>query len=47
MKKMLKEGNQIQSFISSSGSGFMTSYGSGSTTQKVTGPTVPVQQHWQ
>ncbi len=51
MKKMLKEGYQIQNLISSSGSGinygsdsdFLTSYcsGSGSTSQKVTVP-VPV-----
>ncbi len=51
---MLNEGNQIDNFISSSGSGtiinygsgsdFLTSYGSGSgsTGQKVTVPTVPV-----
>ncbi len=55
MKKMLNEGNQIHNFISSSGSGtlinygsgseFLTSYGSGSgsTSQKVTIP-VPVPQ---
>jgi hypothetical protein len=54
MKKILDEGNQIHNFISSSGSGtvinyssgsdFLTSYGSssGSTSQKVTVPTVPV-----
>ncbi len=52
MKKMLNEGNQIPNFISSSGSGtvinygsgshFVRSYGSGSTSQKVTVPTVPV-----
>ncbi len=52
MKKMLNEGNQRHNFISSSGSGtvinfgsgsdFSTSYGSGSTSQKVTVPTVPV-----
>jgi hypothetical protein len=54
MKKMLNEGNQIQNFMSSSGSGsvinygsgsdFLTSYssGSGSKSQKVTVPTVPV-----
>ena len=54
MKKMLNECNQIHNFISSSGSGtvpvinygsdsdFLTSYGSGSTSQKVTVPTVPV-----
>jgi hypothetical protein len=54
MKKMFYEGNQIHNFISSSGSGtvinygsgsdFFTSYGSGSgsTSQKVTVPTVPV-----
>ena len=55
MKKMFNEGNQIHNFISSSGSGtvinygsgsdFLTSYGSGSTSQKVTVP-VPVPQHW-
>jgi hypothetical protein len=48
---MLNEGNQIHNFISSSGSAvinygsgsdFLTSYGSGSTRQKVTVPTVPV-----
>ncbi len=49
---MLNEGNQIHNFISSSGSGtvinygsdsdFLTSYGSGSTSQKVAVPTVPV-----
>ncbi len=48
MKKMLNEGNQIHHFISSSGSDFLTSYGSGSgsgpTSQKVTVPTVPVPQ---
>ncbi len=58
MKKMLNEGNRIHNFISSSGSGtiinygsgsyFLTSYGSGSgsgsTSQKVTVPTVPVPQ---
>ncbi len=61
---MLNEGNQIHNLISSSGSGtvinygsgsdFLTSYGSGSgsTSQKVTVPTVPVPvlvpvpQHW-
>ncbi len=52
MKKILNEGNQIHNFISSSGFGtvinygsgsdFLTSYGSGSTSQKVTVPTVPV-----
>ena len=58
MKKMFNEGNQIHNFMSSSGSGtvinygsgshsdFLTSYGSGSgsgsTSQKVTVPTVPV-----
>ncbi len=49
MKKMFNEGNQIHNFISSSGSDFLTSYGSGygsgSTSQKVTVPTVPVSQH--
>ncbi len=49
---MLNEGNQIHNFISSSGSGtvinygsgsdFLTNYSSGSTSQKVTVPTVPV-----
>jgi hypothetical protein len=51
---MFNEGNQIHNFMSSSGSGtviyycsgsdFLTSYGSGSgsTSQKVTVPTVPV-----
>ncbi len=48
MKKMFNEGNQIHNFMSSSGSGtvinygsgsdFLTSYGSGSTSQKVTVP---------
>ncbi len=42
MKKMLNEGNQIHNFISSSGSDFLKSYGSGSTSQKVTVPTVQV-----
>ncbi len=58
MEKMFDEGNQIHNFMSSSGSGtvinyrygsgsdFLTSYGSGSTSQKVTVPTVPVPQHW-
>jgi hypothetical protein len=60
MKKFLNEDSQIHNFISSSGSGtvisygsgsdFLTSYGSGSgsTSQKVTVPTVPVPvpQHW-
>ena len=57
MKKMFNEGNQIHNFMSSSGSGsvinygsdFSTSYssgyGSGSKSQKVTVPTVPVPQH--
>jgi hypothetical protein len=51
---MLNEVNQIHNFISSSGSGtvincdycsgsdFLTSYGSGSASQKVTVSTVPV-----
>jgi hypothetical protein len=57
MKKMFNERNQIQNFMSSSGSGtvinygtgsdFFTSYGSGSTSQKVTVPMVPVPQHCQ
>ncbi len=54
-EKMFNEGNQIHNFMSSSGSGtvinygsgsdILTSYGSGSgsTSQKVT---VPVPQHW-
>ncbi len=54
MKKMFNEGNQIHNVMASSGSGtvinygsgsdFLTSYssGSGSTSQKVTVPTVPV-----
>ncbi len=56
MKKMLNEGNQVHNFISSSGSGivinyvsgsdFLTSYGSGSASQKVTVSSVPVPQHW-
>jgi hypothetical protein len=51
---MLNEGNQIHNFISSCGSGtvinygsgsdFLLSYGYGSTSQKVTVPTVPVPQ---
>ncbi len=42
MKKLLNEGNQIHNFISSSGSGTVINYGSGSNSQKVTFPTVPV-----
>ncbi len=54
MKKILNEGNQIHNFISSSrsrtvinygscsGSDCLTSYGSGSTSQKVTVPRIPV-----
>ncbi len=52
----VNEGYQIHNFVSSSGSGteinygsdFLTSYGSGSTSQKVTVPTVPVPvpQRW-
>jgi hypothetical protein len=55
MKNFFNEGNQIHNFISSSGSGtvinygscsdFLTNYGSGSTSQKVTVP-VLVPQHW-
>ena len=57
-EKNLNEGNQIHNFISSSGSGtvisygsgsdFLTSYGfgSGSTSQKVAVLAVPVPQHW-
>jgi hypothetical protein len=58
MKKKFNEGNQIHNFTSSSGSGtvinygsgsdFLTSYdsgfGSGSSSQKVPVPTVPVPQ---
>ncbi len=56
MKIFLNEGNQIPNFISCSGFGtvinygsgfgsdFLTSSGSGSTSQKVTVPTVPVPQ---
>ncbi len=54
MKKMLNEGDQIHNFISGSSSGtvinygsgsdFFTSYGSGSTSQKDTVPTVPVPE---
>ncbi len=43
MKMMLNQGNQIHNFITSSGSDFLTSYGSGSTSQKVT-VTVSVPQ---
>ncbi len=58
MKNFFDEDNQIHNFISSSGSGtvisygsgsdFLTSYSSGSTCQKVTVPTVPVPvpKHW-
>ncbi len=42
---MLNERNQIHYFISSSGSGTVINYGSGSTSQKVTVPPVPVPQH--
>jgi hypothetical protein len=52
MKKIFNEGNQTQNFISSSGSGtvinygsgsdFLTSYGSASVKVKVTVPTIPV-----
>ena len=59
MNKCFNEGNLIHNFKSSSGSGtvisyvsgsdFLTSYGSGygsgSTSQNVTVPTVPVPQH--
>jgi hypothetical protein len=56
MKKMLNEGNQLHNFISSSGSGTvinygsgsgsdLTCYGSGSTSQKVTVPSVLILQH--
>ncbi len=51
---MLNEGNKKHNFISSSGSGtiinygsgsdYLASYGSGSTSQKVPVPTVPVPQ---
>ncbi len=60
MKIILNEDNQIHNFISSSSSGtvisygsdagsdFLTSYGSGSISQKVTVPAVPVPvpQHY-
>ncbi len=54
MKKIFNERNQIHNFMSSSGSGsdflpsYGSGYGSGSTSQKVTVPTVPipVPQHW-
>jgi hypothetical protein len=58
MNKCFNEGNLIHNFKSSSGSGtvisygsgsdFLTSYGfgSGSTSQKVTVLAVPVPQHW-
>ena len=50
MKKMFNEGNQIHNFMSSSVSGTVINYGSGSTSQKITVPTVPVPvpvpQHW-
>ncbi len=42
MKNILNEGDQIHNFISSSGSGTVINYSSGSTSQKVTVPTVPV-----
>ncbi len=43
MKKMFIEGNQIHDFISSSGSGTVINYGSGSDFLQVTVPvTVPV-----
>jgi hypothetical protein len=47
MKKVFNEGNQIHNFISSSGSETVINYGSGSgsTSQKVTVPTVPVPQN--
>jgi hypothetical protein len=55
MTKMVNEGNQLHNFISGfgagtvinygSGSDFLTSNGSGSTSQKVTVSTVPVPQH--
>ncbi len=49
MKIFFNEGNQIHNVVSSSGSDFLTSYGrsdSGSTSQKVTVPTVPVPQRY-
>jgi hypothetical protein len=56
MKKMFNEGNQIHNVLSSSGSGtvinygsgsdFLTCNGSGSNSKKVTVPTVPVPQRW-
>ncbi len=44
MKKMFNEVNQIHNFISNSGSDFLTTYGSESTSQKVTAPTVSAPQ---
>jgi hypothetical protein len=44
MKKLLNEGNQIHNFISSSGSGTVINYVSGSNSKKVSVPTVPVPQ---
>ncbi len=43
-EKMWIEVDQIHDFLSSSGSDFLISYssGSGSTSQKITVPTVPV-----
>ena len=43
-EKKFNEGNQIHNFMSSFGSGTVINYvsGSGSTSQKVTVPTVPV-----
>ena len=37
----------VINYGSDSGSDFLTSYGSGSTSQKFMVPTVPVPQHWQ
>ncbi len=55
MKKIISEGNKIHYSLSSSGSGNVINYGSGSDLlkssgsgsagQKVTVPTVPVPQH--
>ncbi len=46
MKKILNDGNQIHNSISSSGSGTVIIYGSGSISKKITVSTVPVPQRW-
>jgi hypothetical protein len=51
MKKMLKEGNQIHNFISSSGYGTVINYGSGSgsdfSTSYGSGTTLPLSPNSQ